>query len=82
LLRQHQRAPPNATLLIHAVFGQCSIQAELLLTTLSAKHLYVAGENGLDNALSHKLRQTLSHMTPLVEVDTGEHMTKRLRLLL
>jgi hypothetical protein len=73
---------PNAALLIRAVFGQCSIQTELLQTTLSAKHPYVAGENGLDNALSHNLHQIQSQMTPQAAVDIGAHMTKPQRHLL
>jgi hypothetical protein len=73
---------PNAALLTLAAYGRCSMQTELLLTTLSAKHLYAAGENGPDNALSHKLLLTQSLMTQLAAVDTGELMTKLQRHLL
>jgi hypothetical protein len=72
---------PNAALLTLAAYGRCSMQTELLLTSLSAKHLYAAGENGQDNVLFHKLLQIQKHMTQLVAEDTGEHMTKLLRLL-
>jgi hypothetical protein len=72
----------NVPLKIHVEFGPCSMQTEPSLTTLSAKHLYVAGENGPDNALFHKLPRIQSHMTQLAAVGTGEHMTKPLRHLL
>jgi hypothetical protein len=70
----------NAALLIHAVFGRCSIQTELLQTTLSAKHLSAAGESGLVNVLFHNLPRTQSQMTQLVAVVIGEVMTKPQRL--
>jgi hypothetical protein len=71
----------SAALLTRAAYGRCSMQTELLLTILSAKHLFVAGASGQDNALFHKQLQIQKHMTQLVAVDIGEHMTKRLRLL-
>jgi hypothetical protein len=76
LLRQHLLVHLNAAQLTHVVFGQCSMPTELLPTTLFANHQCAVGENGPDNVLSHKLHQTQSHMTQLVEVVIGEPMTK------
>jgi hypothetical protein len=54
-LRQHQQMHLNAALLIHAVFGRCSIKTELLQTTLSAKHLSAVVVLGQDKPLFNKL---------------------------
>jgi hypothetical protein len=70
----------SAALKTHVAFGPCSIQTELLQTTLSAKHLSAAGANGLVNVLSHNLPRTQSQMTQLVAVVIGEVMTQPQRL--